>query len=337
MKVLILCVDRDNDLGRKTSIKGPVIGEKKVLEAATKLLRVDPSETDGNAMFAALKLYDELEGKKEVAVITGSTQVGYKSDMEIKKQLNAVLKKFDAEGVILVSDGKEDEMVIPIVESRVPIVSVHRVVVHSGEELKGFYYNLLNFLKKSAEDPGMAKIVFGIPGMVALVYALLGPSGWRLLSGLLGIYLIIKGIGLETNLAKFAGYVKNSFLSLSISFFLYLLSFILAVIGLVRATSVTGVTTTDILAKAAYVSSFPFLYSALLLIGGLVIDAWPDKRKAIQLIGMGVSLGVSLLILRSLSNWLLDPTYPLSYIVTTAVLGSCVVLLIKIIEKFTLK
>ena len=36
-RVLVLTVDRDNDLGIKTSIRGPVIGRRQVLTAALKL------------------------------------------------------------------------------------------------------------------------------------------------------------------------------------------------------------------------------------------------------------------------------------------------------------
>ena len=93
MKSLILNIDRDDDLGRKTKIRGPVIGEAKVLAAACALARVDPSETDSNAMFASLKLFDEIKGQKEVAIITGSVRVGYESDLEIGKQLDKLLKK----------------------------------------------------------------------------------------------------------------------------------------------------------------------------------------------------------------------------------------------------
>ena len=32
---IILCVDRDNDLGRKAGVEGPIIGREKNLEAAT--------------------------------------------------------------------------------------------------------------------------------------------------------------------------------------------------------------------------------------------------------------------------------------------------------------
>ena len=37
VRTLVISVDRDNDLGMKTAIRGPVIGRKNVLTAALKL------------------------------------------------------------------------------------------------------------------------------------------------------------------------------------------------------------------------------------------------------------------------------------------------------------
>ena len=49
-RTLVLTVDRDNDLGIKTSIRGPVVGRRNVLTAALKLGIADPEESDTNAI-----------------------------------------------------------------------------------------------------------------------------------------------------------------------------------------------------------------------------------------------------------------------------------------------
>src|SRR3989338_5810945 len=97
-RLLILSVDRDDDLGRKTGIAGPVIGKAKVVEAATSLSLADPEEADANAMFQAAKLYGEMKVKYtvEVAVLTGTDNVGIESDREVAKQFYSVLGKFKA-------------------------------------------------------------------------------------------------------------------------------------------------------------------------------------------------------------------------------------------------
>ena len=59
-RLLILVVDVDNDLYRKTRIGGPLIGRVQNLNGATQLSLADPEDTDANTMFQAVKIYDEL-------------------------------------------------------------------------------------------------------------------------------------------------------------------------------------------------------------------------------------------------------------------------------------
>ena len=76
-RTLVITVDRDNDLGLKTSIRGPVVGRRQVLTAALKLGIADPEESDTNAILGALSVNDKLmEGKSEedeieIAILTG--------------------------------------------------------------------------------------------------------------------------------------------------------------------------------------------------------------------------------------------------------------------------
>ncbi|MCP8318953.1 MAG: DUF373 family protein, partial [Candidatus Methylarchaceae archaeon HK01B] len=62
-KLLVLSVDRDDDIGVKAKVKTPVIGRDACIEAATKLSIADPEEADANAIFAAVKQYNELVSK----------------------------------------------------------------------------------------------------------------------------------------------------------------------------------------------------------------------------------------------------------------------------------
>jgi putative membrane protein len=63
---LVLCVDRDDDIGFKGKIESPVIGRGACLRAATTLALVDPEDSDVNAIFQAIKTYDELAAKGEM-------------------------------------------------------------------------------------------------------------------------------------------------------------------------------------------------------------------------------------------------------------------------------
>ena len=96
-RVLILSVDRDDDLGKKAGVKGPVVGRRDVLTAALKLGIADPEESDTNAILGALNHYDamraELDGKGEVeiALLTGEERVGVRSDRVIARNSNPSL------------------------------------------------------------------------------------------------------------------------------------------------------------------------------------------------------------------------------------------------------
>ena len=46
VRTLVITIDRDNDLGVKAGIRGPVIGRKATLTAALKLGIADPEESD---------------------------------------------------------------------------------------------------------------------------------------------------------------------------------------------------------------------------------------------------------------------------------------------------
>ena len=75
-RILILCVDRDDDIGVKTGIKTPIIGRDVNVRAASELAVEDPEEADANSMFAAVKLYDTLSerGGEELYEVAVSLQ-----------------------------------------------------------------------------------------------------------------------------------------------------------------------------------------------------------------------------------------------------------------------
>lgn len=216
MKVLILAIDRDNDFGVKAGVNGPVIGREKCLDAAVKLSLADPEDSDANTLFAAIKLYDELKRSGEfedveVALITGHPSVGVKSDLELSRQLEEVLKVFPADGVIPVTDGAEDEQIFPIISSKVPIISSRRVVVKQSPGIETTWYIIVRYLKELLSDPEASKVFVGIPGMIVLLFGLAKlislryPASTQIVSSvvtgfimlLVGGYFFVKGFKLR--------------------------------------------------------------------------------------------------------------------------------------------
>ena len=85
-RLLVICVDRDNDIGEKTGIVTPVIGRNSCIEAAQRLALEDPEDADSNSIFAAIKTYEDLISKgyqAEVVTIAGIKDRGVQADQKI--------------------------------------------------------------------------------------------------------------------------------------------------------------------------------------------------------------------------------------------------------------
>ena len=206
-QVLVLCVDRDNDIGVKTGVTTPLIGRTENLDAATQLALTDPEESDANAIFGAVQFYDGLASDVnlaayEVATIVGSNQGGITADRTIRDQLRAVLDAFPANNVVLVTDGFSDEAVIPIIQSQIPILSIKRIVVRHSESIEESWMVLSRYLRKAVEDPYYSRWIFGAPGVLLLIMGLLwhfvevvNPSVVLLV--VVGALLLIKGFSID--------------------------------------------------------------------------------------------------------------------------------------------
>lgn len=150
MKTLVLCVDRDDDLGTKAGINGPVIGREENLKATIALGLADPEEVDTNTILSGLQLYDDLVKRgmdAEIATVSGDSHVGFQSDLILTTQLENVLEVVRPDRAILVSDGAEDESIYPVISSRVKIDSVRRVYVKQSKSIEGTYYMIVKTLQ----------------------------------------------------------------------------------------------------------------------------------------------------------------------------------------------
>ncbi|NOZ82215.1 MAG: DUF373 family protein [Euryarchaeota archaeon] len=277
-KIYVICVDRDADIARKVGERGPIIGRSNNLRVAVKLGLADPTESDTNTIFEAVRLHDyyqKLGREVRVATLVGDENVGVVSDEIIARQLDEILREFQPDGVVLVTDGVEDEHVLPIVESRAKVVSVSRVIVRQSERLESTYYMILDFLKSIASDPKLSRIVIGLPGVALVLYMLLGPHSWRIIGGVLGVFLILKGFNLEGTVARSISELREALISAKLSFFTYVVSAVLAALGvLIGWRSVAGLSGyQEILPQFTAASIDFFMFSALVALGGKSIDA----------------------------------------------------------------
>ncbi len=204
---LVLCIDLDNDLYEKAGLSGPIIGREANLNAAMKLGLADPAETDTNAIFKAIGIYDKLskEYNVQIATLTGSSKLGLEADEAISGQLDRVMAEFPCESCVFVSDGASDESIMPIIRSRLKIDSAALLVMKQAKELEKTYFVILEKLK----EPYYARLIFGIPAIILLALALGSyfQVGWQPIAVIVAIYLILRAFGIE----EAAGRVLSSF------------------------------------------------------------------------------------------------------------------------------
>ncbi|MDH3780484.1 MAG: DUF373 family protein [Nitrosopumilus sp.] len=171
-KLLVICIDRDNDVGEKAGIITPVIGRDACIEAAQRLALEDPEDADSNSIFAAIKTYEDLISKGyqvEVITVAGVKNRGVQADEKILAETKKVLEKFSANGAVIVSDGEDDESVIPVIQNVLPVVSVQRVVMKVSRSVEYSYAVFGKYLKMLAYDSKYSKFFLGVPGILLLI------------------------------------------------------------------------------------------------------------------------------------------------------------------------
>jgi len=258
-RLLVLCVDRDNDIGRKTGVNTPIIGKEENLNSALKLILADPEEADANAMFEAIRVYETLKkdeksrGLYEIATIAGSELGGLTADRKLVSELGEVLKKFPADSLILVTDGFSDEDIMPLVRTRVPVTSVRRVIVKHSESIEETAALFSRYWKMLVEDPRYSKIVLGLPGVLLIslgilvllqVFIKFDIYTWTAIVGLiiLGSYLIGKGYGIDRKISAFLSRPYHYSISDLVVGFSLTFGFILVGIGFYQAWSFVSIT-----------------------------------------------------------------------------------------------
>jgi len=280
-KVFVVCIDRDNDLGRKTKILGPVIGRERNLEAAQKLALSDPSESDANTMFAAVKKLDEaqkLYKNAEIVTLTGAGKIGLEADREIGRQLDKLQKSYLIDGWILVTDGAEDAQVTPLLQSRAKIISTEQVIIKQAPAVESTFYTI----KEALKDPGVARLILGVPGIILLLYFALGIASFQAIALVAGAYLLLKGFGIEDKIVAFVRLVSNSLSEQRISFVMYIAAIILPLIGIwiiyLKIMSSEFIDVAIDSAGAARTAYPFFMFAALIAIAARGTDAVYAKK-----------------------------------------------------------
>jgi len=292
-RTLVLSVDRDDDIGWKAKVESPAIGRAACLAAANTLALADPEDSDINAIFSAVKIYDELVANGEdaaIAVVAGNHLHMIDGDRRIAASLEQVIRETQVTNCILVTDGAEDEYVIPIIQSQIPVSSIRRVIVNQMPNLEGTYY----ILKKFLDDPKVARMVFIPLGLAMLLYAtayLLDYPGVAtiIVVGVIGGFLLYKGFGFDETVHSIIDALRVSLSRGRFSFITYTATILLIIIGFTNGfINVLKFYSTDSsMGLLLYLMTFIFGSIEWLVIAGLVtsvgiiIDVYANEREGL--------------------------------------------------------
>lgn len=287
MKTLVLNVDRDDDFGRKAKVKSPIIGVKNNIDAANKLGQADAEDSDLNSIYYAISIFNTLKEENkdvEIATICGSISVGLKSDEILSQQLEQVISETNAENVILVSDGAEDEYILPIIQSRIKINSVNRVCVKQSKELEDTYYRILKILD---DEKVQKQFIFPI-ALVLIVWAFfvlldIASYGFGAILLTLGIYLLIRVFRWEKKIAVMMSDIKSGFLTGKLSVYTYGLALMIIIAFIFFTYYNTNFTTQDqhISIILFIVTMIPgIVIAGLIAVFGRAVDVYVKDKKA---------------------------------------------------------
>ncbi len=288
MKTLILTVDRDDDIGQKAEVATPIVGRRRIIEAATALGTADPEDSDTNSLFAAAHLYDkELASAKgrqiEVAAIAGHPGVGLRADRKLARELEEVLELTRADEVILVSDGAEDEQIMPILTSRIKVIHVHRTIVRQAPRLEGIYY----ILTRLFEDKKLGRKYVMPLGVVTIIWAAAfmlnyANYAWAATLGIIGIWLVVHAMHWEDRVSRFFSDFAEGLRSGKVTLLANIVALVLIGLGIMEGFEQIRGIDDQVLRALVFLDGFLMLLVAGLLVrvAGILFDQWIREGTA---------------------------------------------------------
>ncbi len=282
MTTLVVSVDREGAIYCAAGVETPVVGEDAIARLVTEIGVEDPEDSEVNCLLEALRVTRDVRSGSEeatVAVVSGDGDSAVGSDRIIARAIDDLVAEHSPDAVIVVLDSAEDERVIPIIESRVRVDSVDRVVVRQAHDLESSYYLLKQFLgdeelRESVLVPiGLALLTF--PIIVTIAGA---AAASATIIAVIGGFLLYKGLGVDERINDIPSQARDAFYSGRVSIVTYVVAGGLALVGVfagaLEMTSPAEETSGAIIAVMTFVyHSIPWLaLSALTASTGRLFD-----------------------------------------------------------------
>jgi putative membrane protein len=271
VSTLVVCIDRGETVA-DVADELPVVGEAAVRSLVTDVGLADPESSRVNCLLEGLRLAGELRdaGEEPVVAVVSGADDSVDADRALAGQLEELLADSAIESAVVVTDSTTEERVVHVVESRVRVDAVSRVVVRQARDLESTYYLLKQFLAN--EDLRQTVLVpigvalLAIPVLVAFAQSL--TAAVAAVAAVTGLFVLYKGLGIDDALAALTGGVRNGLYTGRLSVVTGVIAAGLALVGLVAgAISVTplaGDASALVTVMAFFFDSVPWLATAAL-------------------------------------------------------------------------
>ena len=314
MTTLVCCLDRDSTVTTATGLTPPVVGWEAVRSLVTDVGLTDPEATTVNCLLEALRVTRDLnDGGTDaiVAVVSAAPPGTTAPDRMVADQIDELTAEYDLTATVVVTGTTEDERLLPVIESRLQVDGVDRVVVRQARDIESTYYLLKQFL---ADEELRTTVLVPLGISLLLVPALLlwfSPAvALAGLAALLGGAVLYKGLGIDEHVGRLPEVSRELLYSGQMSIVTYVTAAGLTVVGL--ASGAIAITPPPeslppILAAVFLHTSSPWLTgAAITATTGRLLDRWiadePLPTAALSLPAGLLAIGI---IARGFTGYLL--------------------------------
>jgi len=257
VSTLVVCLHRGDAL----DIDPPVVGREPVESLVTTLGVDDPEDSRVNCLLEGLRVARDIDDAVVAVVsVAGESVAG---DREVARQVERLIDEYDPDSAVVVVDSAEDERLVPIVESRVTVDAVDRVVVRQARDIESTYYLLKQFLadeqlRKSVLIPfGAALLAFPV-----LLFVADSPTvAVGAIAAAVGLFLLYKGLGIDAFVARVPAGTREALYSGQVSLVTYVVGVGLALVGLFAGA--LGVSGMDAEGLGEFILAMRFAYHSV--------------------------------------------------------------------------
>ncbi|WP_254543421.1 DUF373 family protein [Halomarina pelagica] len=276
MGTLVLCIDR----GGSVDLDVPLVGEEAVADLVTEVGVEDPEDSHVNCLLEGLKVARDLRADGDEPIVAVLSCVGntVEANRALAAQVDDLVEAYRPDGAVVVVDSAEDEQTLPIIESRVRVDAVDRVIVRQARDIESTYY----LLKQVLADEELRKTVLVPVGVALLAFpALLAAAdsvtvAVAVVAGVIGVFFLYKGLGVDDALAGLPREIQTAFYAGRVSVVTYVVGVGLALVGVfLGAIGTSGLSDPVLMALEFVHESVPwFALGALAAAMGRLIDEW---------------------------------------------------------------